>query len=171
MGGLLLRTRFRQRDVASFVGASPWSRSCRGVADCSRAEEVITLSTGWVVVQACCSVPSVCLGRVGGLLRVRLAIPGRACTRIIDTSRSRVCVLEEIAQISRWGCQMWISPVSTCQFYISYARSLFPALAFPLSLPTVIDTLNAPPHVCRQRRSERLVPSSVRLRTCPGALL
>ena len=100
MGGLLLRIRFRQRDVASFVGASPWSRSCRGVADCSRAEEVITLSTGWVVVQACCSVPSVCLGRGGGLLRVRLAIPGRACTRIIDTSRSRVCVLEEIAQIS-----------------------------------------------------------------------
>ena len=84
MGGLLLRIRFRQRDVASFVGASPWSRSCRGVADCSRAEEVITLSTGWVVVQACCPVPSVyagCLGRGGGLLRVRLAIPGRTCTR------------------------------------------------------------------------------------------
>ena len=72
----------------------------QSVADCSRAEDVIRLSTGWVVVQACCSVPSVGLGRVGGLLRVRLAIPGRTCTRIIDTSRSRVCVLEEIAQIS-----------------------------------------------------------------------
>ena len=34
-----------------------------------------------------------------------------------------------------------------CQFCISYARSLFPALAFPLSLPTVIDTLHAPPPV------------------------